>query len=122
MQDETQVTKPETSMQYIRGHNAGHRAGVESVLQQLIEICADYYHGYDLAGDAIHIAKLVICTGKKDEDTAAMILNNMGYMLSLMVCWEGLKPETTVKLSQIHNLVFPDNIMEVDDDLLKILK
>ena len=118
MTTETLVTGPETSMQYIRGHDAG----VESVLEQLIEICAEHYHGYDLSEDAINIAKLVICTGEEDEDTAERILNSMGYMLSLMTAWEGLKPETIVKLSQIHNLVFPDNIMEVDDDLLKIVK
>ena len=89
-------------MQYIRGHEAG----VESVLQQLIEICADFYGGTDLEEDAIKIAKLIICDGK-DEDTAERILGSMGYIASAMVYWKDLKPETIARAKQIRSLALP---------------
>jgi hypothetical protein len=82
--------------------------GVESVLQKMIETCADFYHRYDLNKDALRIAKLVVCDETEDEPTAAKILQSMGYLTWLMTDWRGLTPETTAKLKQIRNLVFPD--------------
>ena len=98
-----QETGPEAQMQYFRAHNAG----AEFVLEQLIEICAEHYHGYDLAEDAIDIAKLVICTGSKDEHIAQRILGSMGYIASDMACWKSLKPETVTRAKQIRFLALP---------------
>ena len=72
------------------------------MMRQLIELCADYYHGYDLAGDAIGIAKLIICDGSEDDATAERILNNMGFIASLMTGWKDLKLKTFLaKLEQV---------------------
>ena len=76
-------------------------------MRQMSELCAEYYHGYDLAEDAIEIAKQALCTGKQDEATAAIILNSMGFIASAMVYWKDLKPETIARAKQIRNLVFP---------------
>ncbi len=83
------------------------RADVEFVLEKMIEICADFFHGYDLVEDAVNIAKLVICDAE-DENTAQQILMSMGYLTWLMADWRGLTPETTAKLEQIRDLNFPD--------------
>jgi hypothetical protein len=106
MSNETQVTGPEAPNQYVIDQ-------VESVLRRSIEICADFYHGCDLAEDAINIAKLVICTGEEDEDTAQRILMSMGYLIWLVADWKGLTPETVAKAEKIRNLVFPD--LEFED-------
>jgi hypothetical protein len=76
MQEVTQVKGPEAPKPY--GYDS--HGDVQFVLQQLIEICANYYHGCDFAEDAIDIAKLIICGDKADEDTATSILQNMGYL------------------------------------------
>ena len=73
----------------------------------MIEVCADFYHGHDLAEDAINIAKLVICTGSADDDTAERILNSMGYIASEMAYWKDLKPETIARAKQIRSLALP---------------
>jgi hypothetical protein len=79
------------------------------VLKQLIEICADFYLGYDYNKDAIGIAKLVVCDETEDEPTALQILKHMGYLVWLMLDWEGLTPETVAKLKQVRDLVFRDD-------------
>jgi hypothetical protein len=75
-------------------------------MQQMIEVCAEYYHGYDMTEDAMTIAQLVIC-GEDDEDTAERILGCMGYIVSTMTYWKDLKPETVVRMKQICSLVLP---------------
>ena len=79
----------------------------DRAMQQLIEICAEYFEDCEIFEDAINIAKLVICSGEEDEDTAERILNSMGFLLSLMTDWEGLKPETVVRMKQIRSLAIP---------------
>jgi hypothetical protein len=83
-------------------------AALHFILQQSIETCADFFQGTDLDEDAIGIAKLIICSGETDEDTAERILMHMGYLTWLMADWKGLTPETVAKLKQIRDLVFPD--------------
>jgi hypothetical protein len=100
----TQVTGPEAPKQYVM-INIGD--DVESMLRHSIEVCANYYHGHDLAEDAIDIAKLVICTGEEDEDTAERILGSMGYIASAIVYWKDLKPETIARAKQIRALALP---------------
>jgi hypothetical protein len=105
----------ETTVPGARAPNQYEIANVESALQGMIEICAEYYHGCDMAEDAIEIAKLVLCTGEEDEDTAERILNSMGYLTNLMEGWENLKPETCARLHQITTLALPGYHEDVVD-------
>lgn len=101
MSNETQVTGPKALKPYVIIDNTPF------VLKDLIDICANYYHGVDLNEDAIAIAKLVICDETEDETTAERILNSMGYIASAMVDWKDLKPETIARAKQICSLALP---------------
>jgi hypothetical protein len=109
MVNETTKTGPGLLAEYEIARDKESAARGEFALKQLIEICADYYHGYDLNKDALRIAKLIVCDETDDEPTAQKILESMGYLVWLMAAdWKGLTPETVAKLEQIRDLVFPD--------------